>query len=116
MVRRGKALSLRWNLSDVSGPRKLNFPATFEADLVSPPLDREHAAHLLMTAPKNKPENPKQRFHASCGCRRSTLPLASSHSSRERVLARAAGQLSICEHLDVNLIPTSARELLRANG
>ena len=70
--------------------RKIELPATFEADLVGSLLDREYSAHLLVTAPKDESENPQQRFHTSCARLRSQLPLASSHSSIERTLARAS--------------------------
>ena len=55
---RGKIVVDSLQPTGSSGPRKLKFPATLEADLVSPSLDREHTAHLLMTAPKNKSKNP----------------------------------------------------------
>jgi len=63
---------------------------TVEADLVCAVFDREHTAEVTVPAAKGKLENPKQWFHQSrVRWRRSQLPLASSHSSRERTLARA---------------------------
>src|SRR2546426_11326037 len=45
----------------------------------------EHTAEVTVPAAKGKLENPKQRSHQSrARWRRSQLPLASSHSSRER--------------------------------
>jgi hypothetical protein len=38
---------------------KIKFPATFETDAVRPALDRKHAAHLTVTAPKHQSEDPK---------------------------------------------------------
>jgi hypothetical protein len=70
--------------------RQVEFPATIEADAVGAMLDREHAAEVTVPATKNKLENTQEQFHKSCArWRRSELPLASSHSSRDRTLARA---------------------------
>lgn len=69
---------------------QVEFPTTIEADPVCAVPDREYSTHVSMSATKDKLENPDQRFHQSCArWRRSTLPFASSHSSRERTLARA---------------------------
>ena len=69
---------------------QLEFPSTVKADPVCAVFDREHTAEVTVPAAKGKLENPKQRSHQSRACwRRSQLPLASSHSSRERTLARA---------------------------
>jgi hypothetical protein len=38
---------------------KIKFPATFETDPVRPSVDRKHAAHLTVAAPKNQSEYPK---------------------------------------------------------
>jgi len=66
------------------------FSCTIEAHPVRAVFDREDAAQVTMPAPKDKLENPTQRVHQSrARWRRSQLPLASSHSSRERTLARA---------------------------
>jgi hypothetical protein len=69
MVRREKSVIV---LMEPTGRirAQVKFSATFEADLVSPPLDGEHAAYLPVTAPKDKSKT-------------------SSHSRRERALARA---------------------------
>jgi hypothetical protein len=45
---------LRINTLEISGLRKIELPAAFEADPVSPSLDREDAAHLLMATAKNE--------------------------------------------------------------
>lgn len=45
---------LRINTLQISGLGKIELPAAFEADPVSPPLDGEDAAHLLMAAAKNE--------------------------------------------------------------
>jgi hypothetical protein len=64
--------------------RQIEFPATVEANLVRAVFDREHTAEVTMPAAKNKLEDVQQEFHKSCArWRRSQLPLASSHSSRE---------------------------------
>jgi hypothetical protein len=44
---------------DASRLNKVKFPATFETDAVRPALDRKHAAHLTVTAPKHQSEDPK---------------------------------------------------------
>jgi len=69
--------------------RTLKLPSALEADLVRSALDGEYATELAVPAPEDEFENPQQRIHTSCARRRSQLPLASSHSSRERTLARA---------------------------
>jgi len=71
-------------------PRILELLSTLQADLVRPFLDGEHTTLSAVMAPEGKLENPQQEFHQSCArCRRSQLPLASSHSTRERTLVRA---------------------------
>jgi len=75
--------------SNDRGFRTLKLSTALEADLVRSPLDREYAAELAVPAPEDEFENPQQRVHTSCARRRSQLPLASSHSSSERTLARA---------------------------
>ncbi len=75
---------------DACASGKSNSLRTVEAHLVGAVFDGEDTAQVTMPATKNKLENPAQRFHQSCArWRRSQLPLASSHSSRERTLARA---------------------------
>jgi hypothetical protein len=70
--------------------RQIEFASTVEANLVRAVFDREHAAEVTMPAAKNKLEDTQEKVHKSCArWRRSQLPLASSHSSRERTLARA---------------------------
>ena len=39
------------------------FPATLQTDTIGPFLDREDAAHLLMTATPDKLDNPPQKLH-----------------------------------------------------
>ena len=69
---------------------QVEFPSTVEADPVGAMFDREHAAEVTVTATKNKLKDTQEQLHKSCArWRRSELPLASSHSSRERTLARA---------------------------
>jgi hypothetical protein len=51
--------------SEASRLSKVKFLTTFETDLVRPALDRKHAAHLTVTAPKHQSEDPKKRVHAS---------------------------------------------------
>jgi hypothetical protein len=69
--------------------RQLEFPSTVEADPVGAAFDRKHTAQMAVPASENELEKPWQ-FHKSCArWRRSQLPLASSHSSRVRTLARA---------------------------
>src|ERR1700690_3442622 len=69
---------------------QVEFPSTVEANPGRAIFDREDAAEVTMPAANYKLENPTQRIHQSRACwRRSQLPLASSHSSRERTLARA---------------------------
>jgi hypothetical protein len=69
---------------------QVEFPPTVEADPVSPVFDGEHAAHVTVPAADHKLEQARQQFHKSCArWRRSQLPWSSSHSSRERTLARA---------------------------
>jgi hypothetical protein len=48
-----------WNRPDASRLSKVKFLTTFETDLVRPALDRKHAAHLIVTAPKHQSEEPK---------------------------------------------------------
>jgi hypothetical protein len=70
--------------------RQIEFPSTVEANLVGAVFDREYTAEVTMPAAKHKLEDVQQEFHKSCArWRRSQLPFASSHSSRERTLARA---------------------------
>ena len=70
--------------------RQIEFPPAVETDLVCTMLDREHTAQMTMPAAKKELEDAPEELHKSCArCRRSQLPLASSHSSRERTLARA---------------------------
>jgi len=70
--------------------RQVEFPSTVETDLVGAVFYREHPTEVTMAAAENKLENAEEYFHTSCArWRRSQLPLASSHSRRERTLARA---------------------------
>jgi len=70
--------------------RQIEFPPTVEADLVCAVFDREYSANMTVAAAENKLEDSEEQFHKSCArCRRSQLPLASNHSSSERMLARA---------------------------
>jgi len=70
---------------------QVEFPSTVEAYPVCAIFDREDAAQVTMPAANDKLDNPTQRIHQSRVLwRRSQLPLASSHSSRERMLARAS--------------------------
>jgi hypothetical protein len=70
--------------------RQVEFPATIEADSVRTMLDREHAAEVTVPATKYKLKDTQEQFHKSCArWRRSELPLMSSHSSKDRTLARA---------------------------
>ena len=69
---------------------QVEFPSTIEADPIRAMFDGEHATEVTVPAAKEELEHPEQHFHKSCArCRRSQLPLASSHSRRERTLARA---------------------------
>lgn len=71
--------------------RQVELPSAVEADLVRAVFDCEHAAEVSVPAAKDKLEKGLQRFHISCDrWRRSQLPLASNHWSRERTLARAS--------------------------
>jgi hypothetical protein len=71
--------------------RQIEFAATIETDLICAVLDREDTAEVMMPAAKKELEHTPEKFHKSCArCRRSQLPLASSHSSSERTLARAS--------------------------
>src|SRR5450755_3248952 len=73
-----------WSASQVE------FPSAIEADLVCAVFDSEYTALVAVPAAKDKLKYVEQKFHKSCACwRRSQLPLASNHSSRERTLARA---------------------------
>ena len=67
----------------------IEFFSTIEADLVRPLPDCEHATQVLVMAPKDELEYPKHRVHGYSDRLRSQLPLVSSHSSKERTLARA---------------------------
>ena len=70
--------------------RQIEFSPAVETDPVSTVLDREHTAQVMMPAAKKKLEDTPEQFHKSCArWRRSQLPFASSHSRRERTLARA---------------------------
>src|SRR5260370_36167368 len=70
--------------------RQVEFPATIEADSVGAVFDGEHAAEVTVPAAKNKLKDTQEQSHKSCArWRRSELPLASNHSSRDRTLARA---------------------------
>lgn len=70
--------------------RQVEFPSAVEANPVCAVFNREHAAQVTVPAPKNKLEDTQDQLHKSCArCRRSKLPLTSSHSSRELTLARA---------------------------
>src|SRR5579864_6450822 len=70
-------------------PGIFEFSPTLETDAVASFLDGEHATHLTVMAAKRRLQNPEQWFHKSCARLRSLLPLASSQSSKERMLARA---------------------------
>ena len=73
-----------------SHPGIIKLLAAIQADLVGPFLDREDSTLMPVTASENKMENSKWGLHKSSTlCRRSQFPLASSHSSSERMLARA---------------------------
>jgi hypothetical protein len=77
---------LFWRLS----VGQIEFPSTVEANLIRAVSNREHTAEVTVPATKEKLEDVHQEFHTSCArWRRSQLPFASSHSSRERTLARA---------------------------
>jgi len=68
---------------------QIEFPPTVEADPICALFDGEDAAEVTVPTAKDELKN-RQQFHKSCArWRRSQLPLASSHSSRERTLARA---------------------------
>lgn len=67
----------------------VEFAAAIEAHAVCPAPDRKCAAHVTMTAAEKHLKDPEQRVHRSRSRPRSELPLASSHASRERILARA---------------------------
>lgn len=70
--------------------RQVELPPAVEANPVCAVFNREHAAQVTVPAPKNKLEDTQDQLHKSCArCRRSKLPLTSSHSSRELTLARA---------------------------
>ncbi len=69
--------------------RQIEFPRTVEADFVRAAFDREHAAQVTVAAVKNTQHIEKPLHRSIARCRRSQLPLASSHSRRERTLARA---------------------------
>jgi hypothetical protein len=69
---------------------KVEFPSAVEANLVCPVFDREQTAEVPVAASKHKLENIQEQFHKSWArWRRSQLPLATSHSSKDRTLARA---------------------------
>ncbi len=69
---------------------QVELPSAVEAYFIRVVFDREHTAQVTVTAAKYKLENYREGFHRSCArWRRSQLPLASSHLSRERTLARA---------------------------
>jgi hypothetical protein len=68
----------------------VEFPPTVEAHPVGAPFNSEHAAQMAVPASTNKLEEVRKHAHKSCArWRRSQHPLESSHSSRERMLARA---------------------------
>jgi len=70
--------------------RQIEFPPTVEADLVCAVFDREYSANMTVAAAENKLEDTDEQFHKSCArWRRSQLPFASNHSSKDRTLARA---------------------------
>jgi hypothetical protein len=70
---------------------QIEFPTAVETDSVGAVLDGEHSAHVFMPATKYKLEDSEQPVHKSCArCRRSQLPLVSSHLRSERTLARAS--------------------------
>lgn len=72
------------------GVRQIEFPSAVEANPVCAVFNREHTAEVAVAASKNELEDTQKHVHKSCArWRRSQLPLASSHSSRERILARA---------------------------
>jgi hypothetical protein len=54
-----------WNRPDASRLSKVKFITTFETDLVRPALDRKHAAHLIVTAPKSQRACPEAGFVGS---------------------------------------------------
>jgi hypothetical protein len=71
--------------------RQVEFPSALDANAVRAVPDGEHTAEVTMPTAKDKLEKGPQRFHTSCDrWRRSQLPFASNHSSRERTLARAS--------------------------
>jgi hypothetical protein len=68
----------------------LKFLPAHQAHLVRPVLDRKYAALLPVSASEEETKNVEQRLHkSSARCRRSQLPLASSHASKARTLPRA---------------------------
>ena len=79
---------VQWSCS--SSVRQVEFSSTVKAHPVRAVFDREHTAEVTVAASKNKLEDTQEKVHKSCArWRRSQLPLASSHSSRERTLVRA---------------------------
>jgi len=87
-VLRGRPGIIRPNGQVCAG--QVEFPSAVEADFVRTVFNREYAAEVTVATPKNKLVDTQEQFHKSCArWRRSELPLASSHSSRERTLARA---------------------------
>ena len=69
--------------------RQVELSSAVEANPVRPLLDREDSTHVPMMAAKYELEHPKYRVDQPCSRLRSQLPLASSHASRPRTLARA---------------------------
>ena len=70
--------------------RQVEFPSTVKANLVRAVSDHEHTTEMTVPTAEKELEHSQQQLHKSCArWRRSQLPLASSHSSRERTLARA---------------------------
>lgn len=70
--------------------RALKLASTLEADLIRPPLDREHSAQLPVMTAEDELKNPARWIHRSCSRRRSQLPWASSHARSSRMLPRAS--------------------------
>jgi hypothetical protein len=71
-----------------------------KADLVDPPLDREHAAQFAVMTAENKLEDPTQEFHKSCArCRLSQRPKSSrpcSLTSRKSAMSGKGRALGGC--------------------
>jgi hypothetical protein len=69
---------------------QLNFSRTIKAHSVRPIIDSEYAAEMFMVAAEDECESPTHKVHSSyTRWRRSHVPLASSHFSRELTVVRA---------------------------